>query len=306
MTDFKDTSKWEKKNNSSIIYRYDYQGKPHEGTLEKDPHTVRVNVERLSVMDTTAWALADKKVPDSETGFRSYEYIRATGRLDGSRVHAFIIGEAATTTFDRIDISIYPTALEDLQKTSTHERWSLRGSDEKPEDGWLKDEKGRIDFYEANEYMDEPSLSARLWLDQATYATIVQKIKNGSTIRSVQIEVLADLFQFGYEGAFGSPRTTWNYGLLCDNAGRSVRGHTTARLEEMLVEWGPSLTKGQSNVATAGLPPATTDEDNHAPAVNRVAADVGSIRAKLDIFYQVGIAVLVFLIIRDVIDWFRT
>ncbi|MFV0473500.1 MAG: hypothetical protein ACK5MQ_04760, partial [Pikeienuella sp.] len=90
------------------------------------------------------------------TGFLSGEYIRATGKLDLSSVHAFIIGEAATVTFDRIEVSIYPTGLEDLQATSQHERWSLRDSDERPEDGWLKDERGRIDFYEANEYMVEP------------------------------------------------------------------------------------------------------------------------------------------------------
>lgn len=305
MTDFKDSSKWEKKNNSTVLYPYEYQGKPHEGALEKDPHTLVVSLDRLSVMDTTAWAMADKKVPDSETGFRTSEYIRAMGKLVGSRVHAFIIGEAATTTFDRIEIGIYPIALADLQRTSTQERWSLRYSDEKPQDGWLKDERGRIEYYEATEYIAEASLSARLWLDLGTYDAVVKKIKNGSAIRSARIEILADLFQFGYEGAFAPPATTWNYGLLCESKGQSVNGNTAARLEEFLLEWGPSLTRVQPNLTLGSLSPVAPDEEIDAPAMNRLAADVSGIRERVEILFKVGVAVIVFLIIRDVMNWFR-
>ena len=304
MTDFKDTSNWAKKNASTILYRYEHKGTKNESELEKEPHTLLVQAERLSVREMTTWAFADKKEPDSVTGFRSHEYIKIEGKLDLAKVHVFTLGQAPTVIFDRIEVSIYPLALEMLQASSKYERWSLLTKKERPEEGWLKDEHGRIDFNEANEYFDQSSISARLWLDQGTFEATVQKIKNGGTIRSARLEILADLFQFGYEGAFAPPLTTRNYGILCEIEGRSTRAYTKARLEDLMLEWSPRLAKPQTDVALDELPSALTDDDTVSRAVSGLASDVKQIRARLDIFYQVAIAVVLFFAVSNVIGWF--
>ena len=302
MTDFKNTSKWEKKTCSTILYRYEHDGKQREGELEKEPHTLHVHVERLSVMDTTAWTVADKKEPDSKTGFQSREFIKVEGKLDLARVHVFTLDETPTATFDRIEVSIYPIPLAMLQESSSYEKWSLLEKKERPEEGWLKDEHGRIDFYEANEYFDRSSISARLWLDQATFDTVVQKIKDGGTIRNAKLEMLADLFQFGYEGAFAPPMTTRNYGLLCESDERRTKGYTKARLEELLLQWSPKLARPQPDVDD--LPAELADDDADGRAVSSLASDVKQIRARLDIFYQAAIAVVVFFVVSNVVGWF--
>jgi len=304
MTDFKDTSNWEKKNNSTIIYRYDYQGKSNESELEKEPHLLPVDVERLSVMDRTAWHIANQTQSDKATGFHSDEFIRATGILDMCRVHAFIIGDTDTVTFDRIEVAIYPTSLEDLQTESHHKLWSLLDANKRPEDGWLKDERGTLSFFEPDGYTVEPLLFARLFLDQSTFEALVQKIKHGPTIRTARLEILADLFQFGYEGAFQTPLTVSNLGLLYNNEDSLTSRTTKARLEELSLEWTPTLTRPTvDDEPLEDLPLDTTDEDKLANAVNHVALDVKSIRARVDTFYKMAILVLVVLVLWRILSW---
>ena len=302
MTDFKNTSNWEKKTSSTVLYRYEHDGKQREGELEKEPHTLHVQAERLSVMDTTAWGVADKEHADNTTGFKSREYIKVEGKLDLARVHVFTIDKVPTLTFDRIEVSIYPLSLEELQSSSKYERWSIRESKDRPEDGWLKDEHGRIDYYEVDEYFREASISARLWLDQATFASVLQKIKGGGTIRNARLEILADLFQFGYEGWVAGPMTTSNYGLLCESDERRTKGYTKARLEELLLEWSPKLARPQPDVDD--LPTELADDDANGRAVSGLASDVKQIRARLDIFYQAAIAVVVFFVVSNIVGWF--
>ena len=76
-------------------------------------------------MDTTAWTFADKKHPDSPTSFHPRDYIKVEGKLDLARVHVFTFDETPTTTFDRIEVSIYPIPLEAMQAASTYNRWAL-------------------------------------------------------------------------------------------------------------------------------------------------------------------------------------
>lgn len=303
MTDFKNTSNWEKKTSSTILYRYEYEGKQREGELEKEPHTLHVQAERLTVMDTTAWTVVDKKEPDSKTGFQSREFIKVEGKLDLARVHVFTLDETPTATFDRIEVSIYPISLAMLQQSSSYEKWSLREKKERPEEGWLKDEHGRIDYYEATEYFCKELISARLWLDQATFDSVVQKIKGGGTIRNARLEILADLFQFGYEGWVAGPMTTSNYGLLCESDERRTKGYTKARLEELLLEWSPKLVRPQPEVDD--LPTEPADDDADGRAVSGLASDVKRIRARMDIFYQAAIAIAVFFVVSNVVGWFN-
>lgn len=168
-----DTSNWKKKDGSTLIYGLDSEGKSQE--VEKEPHPLTVQIEKLSVVDRTSWDFADKKLPDSSTGYHSAEYISASGQLDRSCIHAVSLDESANETFTRLDVSIYPIELETLKATSTVERWSIsRRDDERPDAGWLKDEMGRINHYAANEYFDTSFVSATLGLDIQSFDALVQ------------------------------------------------------------------------------------------------------------------------------------
>jgi hypothetical protein len=126
-------------------------------------------------------------------------------------------------------------------------------------------------------------------------STLVQKIKSGMTIRSAQLEILADLFQFGYEGAFGGGPVMRNYGLLWETGKQRTEGKTNARLEEMLIEWAPKL-----RVSSDG---GTSDVEPTDLAMKAVAEDVRQIRARLESLYQASIFAVVILVVFIVIKW---
>lgn len=294
MTDFKDTSKWEKIDGCTIRYRYDYQGSERAGEVEKEPRLLSVRVDRISVQDTTAWALADENDSGVAAGFQSREYIKLEGLLDTARLHAFTLDGSPTSTFDRVEVSIHPIALEDLQLASKHSRWSIPDRQSRPSAGWLTDEPGRLSYYEANEFFDQSMVHAGLRVDQATFESLVQKIKSGVMIRSVRLEILADLFQFGYEGAFGGSSVMRNYGLLCESGKHRIDGYTKARLEEFLIQWGPKLEVSNAGNATA------EDPDQ---SVKEVAADVRQIRSHLENLYHALILVAAFLVGSSFVGW---
>ena len=127
----------------------------------------------------------------------------------------------------------------------------------------------------------------------------MQKIKDGGTIRIARLEILADLFQFGYEGAFAPPMTTRNYGPLCESDERRIKSNTKARLEELLLEWSPKLARPQPDIHD--LPTELADNDADGRAVSGLASDVKQIRVRLDIFYQAAIAVVVFFVVINVV-----
>jgi hypothetical protein len=304
MSSFKDTSIWKKKDASTLVYSYEVDGKQHDGSSEKEPNSLLVQLERMSALDETSWRLKDDKEPESETGYSTREFITATGVLDGCRVHAITLDESENEVFSQLDISIYPVELERLKATSTVEEWSSFRDDEKPEDGWLKDEIGRIAYYGMDEYFGRSSLSARLFLSQEKFDDLVRAIKE-DTIRSARLQVFADVFQFGYESmGAGISGHYYNYAILCEDDGKRARGHAQARLQEVLLEWSPKL-----EAKTAGRRDEPDEDDYFEPdmPVERVAArlarDVLAIRSRIDLFYQAAIFVVVFLVLQQVIDW---
>lgn len=164
MSSFKDTSNWKKKDGTTLVYSYEVDGKQHDGTSEKEPQLLLVQLERLSVLNETSWQLKDDKEPESETRYSTREFITALGDLYDFWFHAITLDESDNEVFSQIDISIYPVELETLIETSTVEEWSFSRDEDKPEDGWLKDEIGRINYHEAGEYHNSSMLSARLFL----------------------------------------------------------------------------------------------------------------------------------------------
>jgi len=250
----------------------------------------------MSVQDTTAWEVADKEDLGVGAGFQSREYIKIEGQLDATRLHAFTLDDLPTSTFDQIEVSIHPIALENLQLASRYSRWSIPDRQKRPSEGWLKDEPGRLSYYEANDYFDRSMVHAILRVDQATFASLVHKIKSGVMIRSARLEILADLFQFSYEGAFGGGSVMRNYGLLCTGGDHRTDGYTNARLEELQIQWAPKL-----RVPSVGN---GTKEDPTDFSLNEVAADVKQIRARLESFYQALILIAAFLIGSSLVGWF--
>lgn len=185
MFDYEDTSDWQKINGTTIGYELD--GKNHTKKLEKEPQTLHARLSRLSVIDRTKWELAEDK-NDEQAGYSSGEYISAMGLLDRARIQCFSPDEEENETFDKIDRSIYPTGIEDLQKTSKISDFLFSGDpDERPEGGWLENELGQI-WYSASEYYnDVSSVNATLRLDEKTFGDLVQKIKVGGTLISARL-----------------------------------------------------------------------------------------------------------------------
>ncbi len=309
MNDFENTTSWNKKNESTIIYPYENEGKQHEAELEKEPHGLSVEVEKFSVIERRAWTLADRKNPESTAGFKTTENIKIIGRLDHDRVHAFFLDKTPTVTLDRIVVSIFPDSLETLQASSIYDRWSFIGNEERPEKGLLDTEFGRVNIIDADEFSEDASLEARLYLDHTTFDAVVQKIKDGGTIETAQLEILADLFRFRNDGEFVSHYSPANYGLLCENSVQSTKYYTKARLQVLSLKWSRNLTKPMAETVAFDQPPFVQDDSDQTPSTfdehlaNRVAADVKQIRARIDIFFQVAIGALVFLAIRQFLDW---
>lgn len=256
-------------------------------------------------MERTAWHIAGDEEPGSTTGFHSGEFIQATGKLESSRIRAFQLGKAATVTFALIDVYIHPATLEDLQATSTEEAFSIRENDDRPHDGRLAGERGRIRFFEADEYGADASLSARLWLDQATFDALVQKIREGRNMRTVRLEILADLFRFGHGDGVGYPWAKQDYGLMCSNDGHMTKGSAHARLEELRIEWSPTLDDAKAR-NDPDEPPldAQVDKGNAEAAARQIADDVKNMRSRLDAFFQVAIFIAVLLVFGRILDWF--
>ena len=317
MSSFKDTSSWKKKDASTLVYSYEVDGKQHDGSSEKEPNSLLVQLERLSVFDETSWLLKDDKEPESETGYSSREFISALGVFDNCRIHTITLDETENEEFSRLDITIYPIELEKLQETSTVDEWSIIGDEDKPEGGWLKDEIGRIDYHGVGEYFDQSLLSARLFLSREEFDILVKAIK-ASGIRSARLQVLADLFEFGWEGMVADiSGHIFNYAILCEDEGESAfgtskgaRGHTQVRLQEVLLEWSPKLE------AKPAVRRDETDEDDYLEpedmepvekdvekVIARLARDVQGIRGKIDAFYQAAILVIVILVLTQVLDW---
>lgn len=303
MTDFKDTTNWQKKNASTILYRYNLRGKENEGELEKEPHTLQVLADRLSVIDTTAWSFAVEEQPDTTTGFESREYIKVEGKFDFAHVHAFTLDEMRTSTIDRIEVRIFPAALETLLTASNVERLQRQIID------------GHIRYVQDREYFDNASLSAQLCLDHATFNSVVQKIKGSGTVSGVRLKIVADLFQFVHERMMWPPFDAYNYGLLCETYENKKHGSTKARIEELLFEWSIDLTEQQTDDGTiyprqmesdATASQIMDQKDNNLSdrSIIDLSSDVRQIRARLNLFCNVAIAAVCFFAVSTVVGWF--
>ena len=317
MSDFKDTSSWAKKDGTTLAYTYEVEGKPHEGTAEKRPNSIHVQLDRISVLNETSWQLKDEKEPESETGFSTREYISAFGAIDNCRIHAITLDDNPNEVFSQLDVSIYPTELENLVKTSTIDQFSfLHDEEDMPDKGWLSEETGRIDFHSDGEYHHGSQLFATLLLSQEKFDDLVEAIKAGR-VRSARLDVFADLYEFGYESmGAGLPGHRYNYAILSKDEGESafgtskgLSGFTRARLQEVLLEWSPSL---ENRKASRRNEPDEDDylEEDLEPfkkgvekTVAKLSRDVRAIRGRIDVFYQATIFIIIILVISEVTDW---
>jgi hypothetical protein len=185
MSSFTDTSKWKRKNSTTLTYSYIHKGETHEGSSEMEPQTVSMQLERLSVLKETSWRLKDKKDPDSEAGFFTREFISALGILDNCILHAITLDENPNQKSVRLDVNIFPASLDQLRTTSVADSWAPLAAGERPEEGWLKDEIGQIRYHSAGEYHEDSSFLAILLLSQQKFDELAQAIKQG-TIQAIR------------------------------------------------------------------------------------------------------------------------
>ncbi|MEK0163659.1 hypothetical protein VWX35_06825 [Phaeobacter sp. A36a-5a] len=317
MSDFKDTSSWEKKDGTTLVYTYELDGKQHEGSAEKRPNSIHVQLDRISVLNETSWQLKDAKEPESKTGYSTREYISAVGAMDNCRIHAITLDDNPNEVFSQLDVSIYPTELENLVKTSTIDQFSfLRDEEHIPDEGWLSEETGRICFHSQGEYHHASQLFATLLLSREKFDDLVEAIKSGK-IHSTRLDVFADLYEFGYESmGAGMPGHRYNYAILSKDEGESTfgaskgsSGFTRARLQEVLLEWSPNLENRTASYRDEpdkydyleeDLEPFESDVER---TVAKLSRDVEAIRGRIDVFYQAAIFIIVILVISQVTDW---
>lgn len=317
MSSFKDTSNWTEKNETSLDYMYEVDGKQYEGTAEKRPNSILVQLDRFSVLSETSWQIKDEKEPEKEAGYFTREYISASGVMENCRIYAITLDDDPNETFSRMDVSIYPAELKSLVRTSTTDQfYYLLSEDDMPEEGWLNGEVGRIRCYSDGEYHREAQLFATLFLSQEKFDSLVKDIKAGH-IRSVRLDVFADLFEFGFEGMVaGNPGHLYNYAILSKAEGDSAfgaskgsSGHTKARLQEICLEWSPSIDKrvvsrreemGEDEYLEEGSETLDTDAKK---VVARMSGDVQAIRGRIETFYQAAIFIVIILVISQVSSW---
>ncbi len=318
MSDFKDTSDWKIKDGTTLIYPREYKGKKDEVESEKKPNRLNMQVERLSVLNTMSWEIERHREPEQEAGFLTYESITGLGELDNCRLHAITLDENENETFTKLHVEIHPVPLKNLQETAKVDTLSIIGEDDdKPDEGWMKDEIGSIHCHSAGEYYHESQIFASVFLSQEKFDELVTAIKEG-TIRSARMEILADVYEFGYESLGADIRGhKYNYAILCADEGESARGNpkgasgkTSARLQEVVLEWSPTL-----DTRMAARRDEPDDEDYLEPddlepvgrdmekTVARLSKDVQGIRGRVDAFYQAAIFVVIILVISQVSDW---
>ena len=318
MSSFKDTSDWKRKDGTTLVYYYDREGCRREGLSEMEPQSVDMQLQRLSVLSETSWRVRDKEDLDSEPGFVTREFISVLGVLDNCRLHAITLDDNPNEISSQIDVTIYPAPLSKLQATSVIDSWSIFSEDKRPEDGWLKDEAGRITCHSAGEYYEDAMCSASVLISQEKFGVLVSAIKQGN-IRSARLSLLADLYHFGYESMGAGIRGHYyNYAILCQDEGTSALwgtakgsgGSTKARLQELTLEWSPKL-----DIKMAGRRDEPDENDYLGPdmvpverdldkLVTRLSKDVQAIRGRVDLFYQAAILVVVLLVVSQVLDWF--
>ncbi len=317
MSDFKNTSNWKIKDGTTLVYPRDYKGEKSEGEAEKKPNRLNLQLERLSILNTTSWEIERYKGPEEAAGFDTRESISGLGTLDNCRLHAITLDDNENETFTKLHVEIRPVSLEKLQKTAIFDMLSISGEDdEKPEEGWMKDEIGTIFYQSAREYYPDSQIFASVFLSREKFEDLALTIKKGG-ICSARMEIIADVYEFGYESLGADIRGhKYNYAILCKDKGESawgnplgVEGKTKARLQEVLLEWAPSL---DPKMAACRDEPEDDDylEAEMAPVkrdiekvVARLSLDVQAIRTRVEIFYQAAIVIVVVLIVTQIIDW---
>lgn len=301
MTHFTNTTDWVRKSGSEILYTYEHEGKRREGTLEKQPLVLHLSADSVSVLETVRWTRPDREHPGGVASFRAAERIQIKGKLERSRIHVFTIGEASTATCDQMEVSIYPCTPETLQASSTYDQWSIHQAAEKPDEGWLTTEHGRLAFYEANEYFDRAVLSGSLWLDSVTFSRLSDQIRSGANFAGVRLEILADLYQFGWEGFVSSALSTSNYGLLREPSGKSFNAITKARLEEVGLDW----TVHHRSMVPADGPEsdATPTADTRLRTASSLSSNVQHIRSRVDLLSAVLTVAATFYAVRAILGW---
>lgn len=236
MSSFEDTSNWKKKDGTTLVYSKHVDGREVEGTCEKEPNSLFLRLERLSVAKETSWKPEDG--PSSEFNFATREYLEALGYFENCCIHAITLDSSENKKITRVSVSIFPIELKELQETAKDYSLSeMRKIENKPDEGWMSGENGRLRYYEEGGHS---SLYATLFLSSDKLEDLAKDIKSGN-ITSAQLEIIADLYSLGafYEDYF-------NYAILCNNeedrwGGKNVSGHTKARLERVHLRWSSQL-----------------------------------------------------------------
>mgnify|MGYP001094520360 CR=1 FL=1 len=233
---FNDATNWKKTGDRSLTFSYPNRGEQREQPLEKRSVELWLQFERLSLFQETSWQFQDRYNPEKETSFSTREYIGGSASLTRCRIHGIALDDTPSVAFVRLDVSIYPVALETLKET-THSSLSFP-SGKVPEGGILKDSLGELVFYWADDEVHNwPELYAKLHLDDESFSALARNIQAGG-IRAARMKVLGDLFGLKWGGIPGADD---DYVILLEDEGPSKRGRAKARLGEILLEWSPAL-----------------------------------------------------------------
>ena len=247
MSSFRDTSSWQLVNGTTLSYSYQHQGEQRTSTSEKRPTLLYAQMSRLSLHRDIWWERNNPEKPEIKAGYTGREYVSGLARLINAHLYAITLDEIPNTHFREIFVNIFPNDEAELVQTSVADTWIYTADPKAPEEGWLKDELGQINFHSAGEYHEKSEVYATLYLSHDRFRDLADAIA-ANNIRSANIEILGDLFGLDYEGFFSDLNTTYNYAMLCEDKGVSAfgtakgsSGRVKARLQGLKLEWSPNL-----------------------------------------------------------------
>ena len=234
------------------------------------------------------------------------------GELERCNFHVISLDENENEVFSEITVDISPIEEIRLKKTGRKSTLSMIG-EERPRDGWLHDEPGRIHFFGEGDFNENSSLGISLYISDAEFFELAENIRKGFAA-FLRIEVCVDVYQFDYEAMGAGMRWhRYNYAMLRevikdgpfgDNYGDG--GQTVARLEKLTVEFfGDQHSNTEIKTEVINENEYQRHEvDGHSGRSTAIVEDVKRIRERIDLLYSAAVFLVVVVIISQVLTRF--
>jgi hypothetical protein len=304
MSVFRFSRQWRKIDNNTIARDSEVDGELREFIERREPSQVFVNATKPLALETLSW-----EVPDGYSYVETPKYvvrrlIRADGKIDRGYIHCLSLESSLEPqSFGEIEVEIHPIPSYKLEQTSTVSEYGLDRMDEEvPTSGFLKDEIGRLRFFEASEVNERSTLSVMVFLDRENFNYVFDRISRDGRALELRLTILADLFFDHLEQTFAPTFGDRNYAMVLEERDHGGRlGLANARLNSLTIEFGKKhIADGKNTYLNDD--PISTAHSKTQPGPSRdaiddlgtLAADVRRVRKRLDTVFLVAVVAAAF------------